>query len=401
LKHTSLAEHFNEDPSSSSASGHIQEIVEAARRHLDMDVGFVARFCRGRRVYVNVDSVVEAGPKAGDSDPLEKTFCNSIVNGEVPGVIPDVSRFPALEKLPLTKTAGIGAYIGVPIAFSDGEIYGTLCCYSRCANPSLNQRDLKMVRLFAELASRSIEKEQADIRNRQKIAARVQEVLDDNLLSIVYQPVMKLETDLITGYEALSRFTADTVQGPDKWFADAQLVGLSAELEHAAIRLALEGLDRLSGRPQLGVNISPDTIMTSDLDKLFAGAPLERIVLEITEHALVSDYDRIKRKLDPLRAKGLSLAIDDAGAGYNSFQHIVNLNADIIKLDMSLVRNIDKDTARRALARSLIAFSEEMDCKLVAEGVETERELSCLRELGVNYAQGYFIGRPEPLNTPV
>jgi EAL domain-containing protein (putative c-di-GMP-specific phosphodiesterase class I) len=93
----------------------------------------------------------------------------------------------------------------------------------------------------------------------------------------------------------------------------------------------------------------------------------------------------------------LRIAVDDAGAGYASFRHILNLAPDLIKLDVFLTQNIHTDRARRALAAALIRFSEETGSKIIAEGVETTLQLKVLRELGVTKAQGYLLGRPMPL----
>jgi EAL domain-containing protein (putative c-di-GMP-specific phosphodiesterase class I) len=117
--------------------------------------------------------------------------------------------------------------------------------------------------------------------------------------------------------------------------------------------------------------------------------------------ACVQDYALLAEALEPLRSKGLRLAVDDAGAGYASFRHILKLKPDVIKLDSSLIRNIDSDTGSRALAAALIRFAEETGCKVVAEGVETREELAMLRRLEVNKAQGYLLGRPMPLHARV
>jgi EAL domain-containing protein (putative c-di-GMP-specific phosphodiesterase class I) len=145
----------------------------------------------------------------------------------------------------------------------------------------------------------------------------------------------------------------------------------------------------------LAVNASPETVLDPRLDTLLHSIPSpERLVLEITEHAAVDHYEAIAQRLKSYRTRGLKIAVDDAGAGYASFRHILNLVPDRIKLDMSLTRDIDVDPARRALAAALIHFSAETGSTLVAEGVETAAELATLQELGVNKAQGYFLGRP-------
>jgi EAL domain-containing protein (putative c-di-GMP-specific phosphodiesterase class I) len=120
-------------------------------------------------------------------------------------------------------------------------------------------------------------------------------------------------------------------------------------------------------------------------------------VLELTEHAPIEEYDALQAALASLRSAGLKLAIDDAGSGYASFRHILRLRPDIIKLDQSLIRDIDLDQGRRALALGLITFANETGCTIVAEGVENERELAVLQSLGVAAAQGYLLGRPAPL----
>lgn len=125
--------------------------------------------------------------------------------------------------------------------------------------------------------------------------------------------------------------------------------------------------------------------------------PPGRIVIEITEHSDVENYEQLLRALLPLRQRGFRLAVDDAGAGYSSLRHILNLQPDFIKLDMGLIRNIDVDPARRALASALIGFARETGSVIIAEGVETASEFETLQLIGVEQVQGYFLGRPMPL----
>lgn len=121
---------------------------------------------------------------------------------------------------------------------------------------------------------------------------------------------------------------------------------------------------------------------------------LSRITLEITEHAIIEDYTALTNALAPLRQQGMRLAVDDAGAGYSSMKHILQLQPDLIKLDMSLTRGIHQDRNRRALAKGLVGFAHEIGSQVVAEGVETAEELATLRDLQVDYAQGYLLGKP-------
>ena len=146
----------------------------------------------------------------------------------------------------------------------------------------------------------------------------------------------------------------------------------------------------------LSINVSPDVIIGEAFNAVMQSAPLDRIILEITEHETVTNYGALVRALAPFRSRGLKIAVDDAGAGHSSLRHILKLKPDLIKLDMSLIQKIDRDPSRHALAAALIAFSREIGSELVAEGVETEGELGALRKLGVDIAQGYLLSQPLP-----
>jgi EAL domain-containing protein (putative c-di-GMP-specific phosphodiesterase class I) len=214
---------------------------------------------------------------------------------------------------------------------------------------------------------------------------------------MVYQPIFDLEGRLAVGAEALARFDPNSGWRPDQWFQEAAAVGLLAELELRAVQLALEDITRLPPDAYLSVNASPDTAASDGFARLLDGVPAGRVVLEITEHAPVEDYGALAGSMRELRSSGVRLAVDDAGAGFASLRHILSLAPDILKLDISLTRDIDTDRTRRALASGLIAFAGEVEMSVVAEGIETEAELEALLELGVKLGQGYHLGRPGPL----
>jgi EAL domain-containing protein (putative c-di-GMP-specific phosphodiesterase class I) len=146
------------------------------------------------------------------------------------------------------------------------------------------------------------------------------------------------------------------------------------------------------------INVSPATVLSGRLREVLTGVPLDRVVLEMTEHARVSDYGALTAALAPWRAAGVRLAVDDAGAGYASFAHILNVAPEFIKLDTSLIHEIHIDRQRQALARALIAYASEMDVAVIAEGIETQAELDTVAGLGAHFAQGFHLGRPRPLS---
>ncbi len=377
--------------------GGIERILDAIRRHLGMEVAFVAEFSEGRRVFREVSEAGGASRvRPGASDPLEETYCQRLLDGRFPEVIPDTAALPEAAALPVTRSLEIGAYMGVPLRLRDGAVYGTLCCFSPYADPSLNQRDLNMLKAFAELAIAEIEARLMAERRRLEIITRVEAVVAENKIRLVFQPIYRLDDGRAEGVECLARFPDCESRPPNLWFSEAATVGLGIELELAAIRKALASLAELPESLSLSVNVSPATVLSDLLEPLVAAAPPGRLILEVTEHEVIEDYVAFARALEPLR-KHVRLAIDDVGAGYSGMRHILDLKPDFIKLDMSLVRDIDRDPARRALALALVDFAYGIGSQIIAEGVETKAELEALRTLGVSKGQGYHLSRPMTL----
>ncbi|WP_228024215.1 EAL domain-containing protein [Synechocystis salina] len=373
----------------------VYDALRAIRSHLRMEVAFISEFAFGKRYFRYVDAISENPPiRVGDSNPLEESYCQQIVNGSLPEVIPDAWLIPAAMDFPVTKALPVRAHISVPIRFSSGQIYGTFCCFSSKPNYSLDKRDLLMMRTFADFASRQIERRIiSEIACKEKFE-RVRFVLDTSAYKIVYQPIFNFEDDRIVGFESLTRFSHLPMRSPDIWFAEAEEVGLGEELEMAVIKKAIVALHHLPQHIYISLNVSPDNIANGAIARVLENVPLDRIVLEVTEHTAISDYPRVLSMLEPLRSKGLRLAVDDAGAGYSSFRHILQMHPDLIKLDIYLVRHIDTDCKLRALAKALVSFADETAVKVIAEGVETLEELDSLLRIRVNNAQGYFLGRP-------
>jgi EAL domain-containing protein (putative c-di-GMP-specific phosphodiesterase class I) len=221
-------------------------------------------------------------------------------------------------------------------------------------------------------------------------------VLDHDLMSIVFQPVVDIETREPIAFEALCRVNLPPRRPPNNWFADAADHDLGLEFELHAIRLALAHLSHLPDECPLHVNASPAVAMSPELALLFKGIAPGRIILEITEHTRIDDYPALAAALAPLRAAGVAIGVDDAGSGFSSMSHIVNMEADVIKVDISLVRDIHLNKMRRAMVGALAEFARQAEALVIAEGVELEEERATLITLGVTAAQGYLFGRPAP-----
>ena len=376
----------------------VAQVLRTVRKHLGMDVAFISHFREADRVLEHVDSDGSAPISEGQVIPLEDGYCLKIVRGELPQLIADTSRVPAAMAMPETRAIPIGAHLSVPIELASGEIYGTLCCFSREPNLSLGERDLRMVSALGEVLASRIDEDLRDARAKQGAANAIHRALAEGAPRIVYQPIYSLAQDEITGAEALSRFDSEPPRAPDVWFHAAHDAGVGMELELRAIERALTALEHLPEPLTLSLNTSPELLTSGRLLPVLRDVDLRRVALEVTEHAAVADYDALLGALAPLRERGALLSIDDAGAGYASMRHILTLKPDVIKLDMSLTRNIDSDASRRALAKGLIAFAHEIGSTIIAEGVETESELAALRAIGADKVQGYYLSKPKSLD---
>ncbi len=226
-----------------------------------------------------------------------------------------------------------------------------------------------------------------------KAQARVRANLEHAAFTPHFQPIVELDGGRVVGYEALTRFSSD--QDPAQAFAAAARAGLGVDFELATIDAALQASAALPPDAYLSLNASPAFINSGRLAEVVASES-RRIVLEITEHVAITDYPAIRNSI-ALLGPNIRLAVDDAGAGFASFRHILELAPDFVKLDMGLVRGIDADPARQALVAGMVFFAAERKLLLIAEGIETREELQTLRHLGVPLGQGYLLGRPKAL----
>lgn len=373
-----------------------ERILSLARAALDMDVALLGAF--------DGDFVVEAidgdnewfDLEVGTRLPVEQTYCRRMTQGELPYLIDDAAADERTADLPLTREAGIGAYIGAPIRLWDGTLYGTLCCLSRSAEPSLNDRDVRFLRVLAEIVADQIDREQLESEKRRLEWSRIRAILDSDHMDIEFQPIFDLLDCRIVSLEALARFWTEPMRPPSAWFAEATEVGLGVELELAAMHAALLRLQEFPADVAIALNVSPATALDPRFCELLVDVA-ERVVIEITEHAQVDDYDALRDALAPLRERGAQLAIDDVGAGFANLRHILRLAPDIVKLDLSLTQEIARDPAREALASSLVGFAGDVGASIVAEGISSDEDLALLRTLGVDYGQGFHLARPSSL----
>jgi EAL domain-containing protein (putative c-di-GMP-specific phosphodiesterase class I) len=216
---------------------------------------------------------------------------------------------------------------------------------------------------------------------------------------MVYQQVVDMRAhqageERVVGHEALARFPYST---PPQWFEIAGASGLRLDLELAAMRVAIDGFAPSNNEGFLALNLSDSSLTSSQLADTLVGLDPGRIVLELSEVAVIKSYEVTKRYIDALRDRGIRLAVDDVGAGEIDLWHILKLEPALLKVDMCLVRDIERTPRNRALIRGIAAMALDLGIMVVAEGIEAPEEEELLLELGVQYGQGYLFGKPRPL----
>jgi EAL domain-containing protein (putative c-di-GMP-specific phosphodiesterase class I) len=214
---------------------------------------------------------------------------------------------------------------------------------------------------------------------------------------LVFQPIVDMRDAVVTGYEALARFPAEAGLAPNVWFEKAGLLGRRNELQRLMMRKALSACERLPENCFLTVNAGPDYLVSTEWQDILDEFPdLAGVVVEVTEETLVGDYEILRERLNQIRAKGGLVAVDDAGVGYASLQHILEIRPDFIKIDRHFVQNCGLNRARSTMIEMVGAAADRLDASVIAEGVELLSELEELERLKVPLAQGYLLGKPAP-----
>jgi len=279
-----------------------------------------------------------------------------------------------------------------PLA-SDGRVFGALAISAgnSSAAGALGAR-LALLGTLTTVLGPLLRAGLDDMHATNDAATAIGSILAQGLFSPVFQPIVELATGATVGFEALTRF-ADG-RSPDVVFEQAHRAGLGIDLERATLQAALDAARDLPAEVYLTLNMSPDFLISGEPAGLLDGVA-RALVIEVTEHEVIEDYPGLRSHLAALRP-GVRLAIDDAGAGYASLRHMLELEPEIVKLDIAITRGIDTDPGRHALVDGMKYFADKRQISLIAEGVETATELATLRKIGVPNAQGYFLARPAP-----
>jgi EAL domain-containing protein (putative c-di-GMP-specific phosphodiesterase class I) len=219
-------------------------------------------------------------------------------------------------------------------------------------------------------------------------------VLAERSLRTAFQPICDLASREPIGFEALARFPGSSDATPRDWFTEAAAIGLLQPLEILAVETAIGKLPLLPGDAFLSLNVSPSTAATTAFSQVLLAVPPARLVLDISEHAVVEHFQQFAMAIDDLRETGVRIALDDAGATDVSLQHLLDIRPDFLKVDTTVIHGIGDDVLRQAVVSAYVTLAQRSGALILAEGIETEEELSALVSLGIGAGQGYLLGRP-------
>lgn len=391
--------------------------------------GALVSVCTPDRRLANMSAHGVTTPLLGRIVPLHRTFPASTLHTCDPEVVHDVHNDTrlSLPERSLAAELDIQSFVAIPLLHNGASI-GVLTVVS--AQPSVFDESAvaalaSMSRLVAALIGSHSELSRLLHDLFEKAGAtshgdsttaflaelfvpgraendRLHTDLDDLFapegIQAVFQPVVDLRTRTTMAVEGLSRFSSATDLDTAQWFSRARLLHRGIDLERHALRTVVDASRLLPADLPVAVNLSPVAALDSTIQEILLTADRD-LVVEITEHEpFPSD---LKEALEPLRDNGIRVAVDDAGAGYANLAEILRLKPDIIKIDGELTLSIDRDPVRRALTYSIIRLADEIGAVTVAEAVEDDAQCEVLRQTGVQYGQGYFLGAPAPADVYV
>ena len=226
-------------------------------------------------------------------------------------------------------------------------------------------------------------------------------ILLEQSVTTVFEPIVRLATREVLGYEALSRGPAGTgLETPLALFDTAELCDREYELDSLCRRRALANARGIDSEQLLFLNILPTCIQDPDFQAAHVretladlGLSPRNLVLEISERQAISNFPIFREAIDHFSGLGFRIALDDTGSGFSSLEAALELQPDFLKIDMSLVRSIEDSPEKQEVLRGLQSLSTRMGSHVIAEGIETPEELAAIAALGIEFGQGFYLGR--------
>ena len=381
--------HAGQDPQETAAI-----VCREIQETLGFDIAAIVWLLGDSLVVLGIEGPVEAPLRVGGafSPGLSLEYVERARSGEWIDDWFDES----VEDTPFRRAwrqAGFSVANFVPLR-RNGEIVGLLggASSNRWSLEEMSRRLPSLVE-FAAIAAALIEPAMSARRAAVAGVSEIRSIIAAQAFRPVFQPIVGLASRIVGGFEALTRF--DDKVPPNSHFAAARAAGVGPELEAATLETAIQAAEQLPPWAFLSLNVSAELVLSEQgIEHLIARTD-RQIVLELTEHEEGIDGGaftaRARRFGDRVR-----LAVDDAGAGYAGLRRVLEIRPEFVKLDIGLVRGVDKDPAREAMIAGMVHFARETECSLIAEGIEYDAERRVLKALGVSFGQGYLLGRPQP-----
>jgi len=236
------------------------------------------------------------------------------------------------------------------------------------------------------------------------VLERLQDILLRERVITAYQPILRLKEATVMGFEALSRGPRGSgLEGADALFGAATEHNLLVELDRLCRRRALLSSGRIPSNARIFLNTLPATIR----DPQFRGKPLidfldraqvspHRIVIEITEKLVIENYGLFREAMAYFTDLGMSFAVDDVGSGYSGLESIAKLKPAFLKIDIGLVRDVHVSTVNQTMVKAILTLGRGIGATVIAEGIQIEEEAQALKDMGIDYGQGYYLARPDP-----
>jgi EAL domain-containing protein (putative c-di-GMP-specific phosphodiesterase class I) len=359
--------------------------LERIRRALGFETVFIARVAGGERRVEAISAAPSSGPalRPGDIRPAQ----------DCPVVVSTALRHGDLFAGQVhadvaTRPPPFAAAQGVPVALPSGALFGVLGGIGdRTDAAPVLKEGARVIEVILDILHH-------EELMAQQVRGMIMHVMQAGLFRAVFQPVRDLDTGSVIYREGLTRLDDSLETDVPQLLAEAHAVGVGPALELAFARAILRaGRDWPDGAG-IAVNLSETTLHSEAFREFLSEEAEPGLTVELTEHEPVSDYRALGAAVQRLRAAGVSLAIDDAGSGYTSLRHILDLKPDMLKIDAQLSARVDTDPEALALFRFLQRYCDETGTLLVTEGIERTEQLDALRAIGVRYVQGYHVGAP-------
>ncbi|MAM63011.1 EAL domain-containing protein [Maritimibacter sp. UBA3975] len=362
-------------------------LLDGVRQEAGFDAVFIARIAGAER---RVEAV--AADPAADTTLRAGQVCGL---GECPVVAAAVATDPSpfATIIPATiwpGSPGDGA-AGVALRLSSGEVFGVLGGVARRVVADAEAR----LRVTASHLAVALDVLHDDALAAQRLRGKLRDLIRAQRFRPVFQPVLDLVTGDVIYREGLTRLEDNVGMSVPEVIAAAHSVGLGPEVELGFARAILAADRAWPDAAGVAINLSETTLHAPAFEAFLAEEAEPGITVELTEHEPVRDYPALAARVAQMRSAGLSLAIDDAGAGYTSLRHILDLKPDVRKMDAALSTRVDTDPEALALFRALQGYCDETGTILVIEGIERAEQLAALSSVGVRYVQGFHVGAPE------